>query len=73
MMPRNPPVTVSAGLAASAPRPSRKNTTATTANRSASTAVVRSAATNMRVVKMPHEIRNQPAAVPCSSAGTAGA
>ena len=25
------------------------------------------------VVKMPQEIRNQPAAVPCSSAGTSGA
>src|SRR6476661_10308554 len=57
-MPRIPPAFVRSGLDAKAPKLSRKNTTARTAKRAASTAVVRSAATTMSVVKIAHAIRN---------------
>src|SRR6478752_7426325 len=69
-MPRTPPSLVRSGLDANAPKLSRKNTTARTANRAASTAVVRSAAITMRVVKIAHAIRNHPAACPWLAAGT---
>src|SRR6476659_7471632 len=69
-MPRTPPSLVRSGLDAKAPKLSRKNTTARTANRVASTAVVRSAAITISVVKIAHAIRNHPAACPWLAAGT---
>src|SRR4029079_16615774 len=69
-MPRTPPTLVRSGFDANAPKLSRKNTTVRIAKRMASTTVVRSAAITIRVVKIAHSIRNQPAACPWLAAGT---
>jgi len=60
---------VKVALAAKAPKARKTNTAATTANSAARTAVVRSAATSIRVVKMAQAIRYQPAATPWCSVG----
>src|SRR6476660_9343732 len=62
--PTNPPAVVNPAVPVNAPRPSRMNTTSTTANSSASTAVVFSAAISINDVKIAQEIRYQPAATP---------
>ena len=60
---------VNVALAAKAPKARKTNTAATTANRTARTRVVRSAAINISVVKMAQAIRYQPAAMPWCSVG----